>query len=196
MAAMMVSSSGTDCELMKRGKASAWPNSVVLCYCMSKSYPNKMTAQRCSRLSEYTGIPFSSQILTVRVCDLSDAWSGARITSCKISSQQNQCKWFLFYLAVVAFSGHQGSGCMHDSLFWFANEDVWNHCFHTMILGTATTTNFWVGSKYVSSRSELNDALILSKDCWQSTGLVHLMSLVNSLLSGALIWRSEGGKFP
>ena len=58
MAVMTVFSSGTDYKLMKCDKASAWPNSVVLWYCMSKSYPNKVIAQRYSQLAEYTGIPF------------------------------------------------------------------------------------------------------------------------------------------
>ena len=58
MAAMTVSSSETDCVLMSRDKASARPNSVVLRYCMLKSYPGRMIAHRCNRLAEYTGIPF------------------------------------------------------------------------------------------------------------------------------------------
>ena len=58
MAAMTVSSSETDCILISRDKASAWPNSVVLRYCMLKSYPSRMIAHRCNRLAEYTGIPF------------------------------------------------------------------------------------------------------------------------------------------
>ena len=57
--AVMVLSSGTDCELMRCNKASVCPNSVVLWCCILKSYPNKMIAQCFSRLAEYTGIPFS-----------------------------------------------------------------------------------------------------------------------------------------
>ena len=55
---LMVSSSGTDCKLMRHDKASAWTNYVVLWYCMSKLYSNNIIAQCCSQIAEYTGIPF------------------------------------------------------------------------------------------------------------------------------------------
>ena len=58
MTAMMMSSSGTDYELMRHDKASARPNSVVLQYCMSILNPKKMIAQHCYPLANYTGIPF------------------------------------------------------------------------------------------------------------------------------------------
>ena len=58
MAAMTVSSSESGCLLISRDEASARPNSVVLRYCMLKSYPSRMIAHRCNRLAEYTRIPF------------------------------------------------------------------------------------------------------------------------------------------
>ena len=128
-------------------------------------------------------------------CGLSGVSSDVRITSCKFLHSKNQCKFLLFYLAVVAFSRHQGSCCMHGSLFWFVSKNVWNHCFHhdlkhqLPLLSSELCQN-------MSRRSELRDTLIFSKDCWQSTDQFHLMSLLNSLLTGALIWRCEGRKLP
>ena len=92
MATIMVSSSGTDCKLRRREKASAGPNFVVLRYRMSKSYPNKMIVQSCSRLAEFL---FSSQILTIIVCGLSGVWSGPRITS-YLSESASFSTWLLF----------------------------------------------------------------------------------------------------
>ena len=58
----------------------------------------------------------------------------------------------------------------------------------------AATTIFCIGSKYVSSRFELTDALIFSKDCQQSKDQHHLMPFANSLLNRDLTWRSKSRK--
>ena len=121
MEAMMVSSSGTDCELMRHDKESAWPNSVVWWYCMSKLYPNEMIAQCCSRLAEYIGIPFFEPNIDSNGL-WSGMWSGARVRSCENCSRQKSVLVLpFFYLTIIAFSGCQGPGCMHGSLFWFVS---------------------------------------------------------------------------
>ena len=98
IALMMVSSSGTDCKLMKHDKASTRPNSVVLRHCMLKSYSNKMIAQHCCWLAEYTGIPFFKANIGSNDLHLSEVCSVAWITSCEMSSQQKpvQVLPFLF----------------------------------------------------------------------------------------------------
>ena len=154
-----------------------------------------MIAQCCSWLVEYTGIPFLSQILTVMAL-----WSVRSVKQCpnnilwNFFPSKNQCKFFLFYLAVVAFSGHQGSGMTDFSDLSAKICKI--TALTTWLESSAASTIFWVGSKYVSRRFGLSDALIFSKIVDNLQGQVDVMSLVNSLLSGASISCSEGRKLP
>ena len=101
MAAITVSSSGAECDLMRRDSASAGLNSVVRRYFISKSYPSKVIAQRCNQLAEYTGIPFlESKIESGGWCKMVPKYHLVKLFYCE---HQSQC--FLLYLAVIAFWG-------------------------------------------------------------------------------------------